>query len=133
MRRFDLAGTSRRDPAVDRWLKSRPGPLGATARHWFSIIRDCGEDVREVMHDKCPVACIGDSAFCYVNVFQTHVNVGFYGGAELADPEGRLEGSGRFMRHVKLAVDSPIDDAALGHLIRTAYTDMKRFLAGETR
>jgi hypothetical protein len=133
VRRFDLTGASRRDPAVDRWLRSRPGPLGAVARYWFAAMRACGEDVREVMHDKCPVACIGDSAFCYINVFRNHVNVGFYGGAELADPDGLLEGSGKFMRHVKLQVDAPIDNAALDRLIAAAYRDMKRFLAGESQ
>lgn len=42
-----------------------------------------------------------------------HVNVGFFRGAELADPDGLLEGSGRFMRHVKLRPGLNIDHDAL--------------------
>src|SRR5215468_3392823 len=89
-------------------------------------MRDCGGDVRELLHDGHPTACVGDAAFGYVNAFTAHVNVGFFRGAELADPDRLLEGSGRFMRHVKLAPDRDVDGNALRKLIETAYTDMRR-------
>ena len=54
------------------------------------------------MHDGCPVACFGDAPFGYVNIFTSHVNVGFFQGASLPDPGRLLQGSGKFMRHVKL-------------------------------
>ena len=47
-------------------------------------------------------------------------------GAEIADPRGLLEGSGKFMRHVKLGPGREADAAALRKLIETAYTDMQR-------
>src|SRR5262245_9098152 len=71
------------DPAIDRWLKNQPGELGSMARKWFSRMRACGDDVRELMHDGCPTACVGDAAFGYVNVFTAHANVGFFLGALL--------------------------------------------------
>ncbi len=40
-------------------------------------MRECGGDVRELMHDGCPTVCVGDAAFAYVNVFKAHMNVGF--------------------------------------------------------
>jgi hypothetical protein len=58
-------------------------------------------------------------------VFQAHVNVGFFRGAEIADPARLLEGTGKFMRHVKLRSASVVDDTALTKLIKTAYTDMQ--------
>ena len=82
-------------------MNKHPGELGAIARRWFDVIRQRGDDVRELLHDGHPTAC-GDAAFAYVNVFTSHVNVGFFQGAEIADPEGLLEGAGKFMRHVKL-------------------------------
>ena len=100
--------------------------LGAIALRWFGIMRNCGEDVRELLHDGHPTACVGDAAFAYVNVFTAHVNVGFFRGAEIADPERLLEGTGKFMRHVKLRPESPVDAIALMKLIETAYVDMKR-------
>jgi hypothetical protein len=88
-------------------------------------MRECGADVRELMHDGCPVACVGDAPFGYVNVFRSHVNVGFFMGAELPDPMCLLQGSGRRMRHVKIKPDEDLDVAALDALIRAAYADIR--------
>ena len=120
--RFD--GAVRRDPAVDAWMHDRPAALGAIARRWFEVMRACGDDVRELLHDGHPTACIGDAAFGYVNAFMAHVNVGFFRGAELVDPAGLLEGTGRFMRHVKLRPDGTVDAQTLTALIEAAYADM---------
>ena len=107
-------------------MQKHPGALGSIARRWFEVMRACGDDVRELLHDGHPTACVGDAAFAEVNAFTAHVNVGFFRGAEIADPAGLLEGAGRFMRHVKLAPGHEVDAAALEGLIRTAYADMKR-------
>jgi len=115
----------KRDPAIDAWMQDHPGDLGAIAHHWFEIIRNCGDDVRELLHDGHPTACIGDAAFAYVNAFTAHVNLGFFRGANLPDPANLLEGTGKFMRHVKLRPGHPINAPALTKLIETAYTDMK--------
>jgi hypothetical protein len=114
----------RRDPAVAAWF-ARGEDLRGFALPWFERMRDCGPDVRELLHDGCPTACVGDAAFCYVNAFIAHVNVGFFQGASLADPAGLLEGSGKRMRHVKLCWAEPMNEAALGALIDAAYRDMR--------
>ena len=116
----------RRDPAIEAWMGAHAGELGAIARCWFDVMRGCGDDVRELLHDGHPTACVGDAAFGYVNAFTAHVNVGFFRGAEVADPAGLLEGTGKFMRHVKLRPGAEVDSAGLEALIRTAYADMKR-------
>ncbi|HKP47443.1 MAG TPA: DUF1801 domain-containing protein [Pyrinomonadaceae bacterium] len=116
----------KRDPAIENWMREHRGELGTIAQRWFAIMRDCGDDVRELLHDGHPTACLGDAAFGYVNAFTSHVNVGFFRGAQLDDPNGLLEGTGKFMRHVKLRPESEIDAAALTNLIKTAYKDMKR-------
>ena len=112
-------------------MRQHPGELGAIAHCWFEVMRDCGDDVRELLHDGHPTVCVGDAAFAYVNAFSAHVNVGFFRGAEIADPERLLEGAGKFMRHVKLRPDSAVDTTALMKLIHTAYADMKVRLKGE--
>ena len=124
--RFD--GSVKRAPAVEAWFNQHSGDLGAIARRWFEVIRNCGDDVLEVLHDGCPTACIDDAGFAYVNAFRAHVNVGFFRGAELADPHGLLEGTGKFMRHVKLRPNSEVDETALLTLINAAYTDIKERL-----
>ncbi len=118
----------KRDPAIERWMDEHRGELGEIARRWFEVMRRCGDDVRELLHDGAPTACVGDAAFGYVNAFRAHVNVGFFRGAEIADPAGLLEGTGRFMRHVKLGPGRDVEAAAPAKLIDTAYTDMERRL-----
>ncbi len=124
-------GAVKRDPAIRAWMSEHSGELGAIARHWFDVIRNCGDDVCELLHDGHPTACVADAAFAYVNAFRAHVNVGFFRGAELVDPVGLLEGTGKYMRHVRLRPDGDIDATALIQLIESAYTDMKRRLAAE--
>jgi hypothetical protein len=128
---FRLSGAMKRDPAVERWLIDGPIELKSIAQRWFAEIRRCGGEVRELMHDGCPVACVEDAAFAYVNTFKSHVNVGFFGGALLADPAGLLEGSGKRMRHVKLTPHREPNAAALRDLIAAAYVDIKTRLDAE--
>ena len=118
-------GAVERDPAIDAWMKQHAGGLGAIAHRWFEVMRKCGDEVRELLHDGCPVACLGDAPFGYVNVFISHVNVGFYHGSALQDPAGLLEGTGKFMRHVKLRMETATNAAALIRLIDMAYLDIK--------
>ena len=61
----------------------------------------------------------------YVNAFTPHVNVGFFHGAALPDPARLLQGTGKFMRHVKLRQGTAIDAASLSGLIEAAYSDIK--------
>ncbi len=112
-------------------MRAHAGELGAIAQHWFDVMRNCGDDVQELLHDGHPTACVDDAAFAYANAFTAHVNVGFFRGAELIDPKALLEGAGKFMRHVKVRPGHQSNDAALEKLIYAAYVDMKRRLKAE--
>lgn len=107
-----LSGGIKRDPAVDIWLSDGPIELRSIAQKWFAQMRQCGDDVRELIHDGCPVACVEDAPFGYVNSFKSHVNVGFFFGAMLEDPAG-------------------ISTAALRALIDAAYVDIRQRLGAE--
>ena len=126
-----FTGSVQRDPAIEAWMKRQPRELGGIARHWFEVMRTRGNDVRELLHDGHPTACIADAGFGYFNAFKAHVNVGFFRGAEIADPKGLLEGTGKFMRHVKLRPGDDIDAMALMKLIDAAYTDMRKRVQAE--
>lgn len=122
---FRLKGAVECDPAIDGWMKEHAGELGAIAKEWFEVMRGCGDEVRELLHDGCPTACLGDAAFGYVNAFTSHVNVGFFQGSSLPDPARLLQGAGKFMRHVKVKPGAPTNVAALSRLIEAAYSDIK--------
>ena len=123
-----FAGAVERDPGVEAWFASPHHELRRMAEPWFDRMRMCGDDVRELMHDGGPVACVEDAAFAYVAAFKAHVNVGFFQGASLHDPAGLLEGAGKRMRHVKLRWGEPVDAEALNGLVASAYRDIRRRL-----
>jgi hypothetical protein len=113
------------DPAIDAWLRAQREDLRPLVEPWFSWMRRSGGDVRELMHDGCPTACVDDAAFGYVSAFRDHVNVGFFFGALLDDPGRLLEGTGKRGRHVKLRPGREVDSAALARLVGAAYVDVK--------
>ena len=122
-------GAVRRDPGIEAWFSDFADPHRLMTRTWFERMRDCGDDVRELLHDGCPVACVGDAPFAYVNAFKAHASVGFFHGATLADPARLLEGTGKHMRHVKLHPGRELDADALGDLIEAACHDIRRRLS----
>lgn len=125
VRHFTLGGGQRHDPAVERWLSMVPGELGAMASRWFDQMRSCGPDVLELLHDGQATACVGNLPFGYVAAFRSQVNVGFYFGSVLDDPDCLLTGSGRFMRHVKVQPGAVSEENALEALVAAAYADAK--------
>ena len=118
-----FTGGSKRDPAVDNWLRTRSEEYRPIVHKWIERQRRCGADVRELLHDGAATACVGDVPFAYVGAFKNHVNVGFFNGAALDDPFGLLEGTGKRMRHVKLKPGAELDAHSLDELIRVAYLD----------
>ena len=125
---FRLTGTCRRDPGIEDWFSHHADPNRLTVRSWFERMRGLGPDVREVFHDGCPVACVQDAPFGYVNAFKAHASVGFFHGSALVDPAGLLEGTGKRMRHVKLRPGDELNRTALDALILIAYRDIRQRL-----
>jgi hypothetical protein len=119
-----LPGAVRRSASVEQWLSAQRGELGAMARESFALLRSIGPDVCELMHDGCATACVQDAAFAYVGSFKGHVSVGFFQGTELPDPTGMLEGTGKYMRHVKLRPEVGIDRSSLERLVSAAHRDV---------
>jgi hypothetical protein len=128
---FRLSGAVRSDPEVAAWFAAPEHDLRRLAQPWFEAVRACGPDVRELLHDGHPTACVGDAAFAYVDAFSAHVNLGFFHGAALDDPAGLLEGAGKRMRHVKVRWGRPVDADALNALIAAAYRDIRARLEAE--
>ncbi len=125
-------GALRRDPEVDAWFSAPDHELRRVTRPWFERLRTQGPDVRELLHDGHPTACVEDAAFAYVDTFSAHANVGFFFGAMLEDPARLLQGAGKRMRHVKLRWGEAIDEPALNDLIAAAYQDIRARLRAAT-
>lgn len=66
--------------------------------------------------------------FCYIGVFKKHVNLGFYYGAELPDPHGLLEGTGKNLRHIKVKNGEEVDQPALRDILQASFDERKEAL-----
>jgi hypothetical protein len=62
---------------------------------------------------------MADEVF-YISSHKAHVNLGLLDGAELPDPQGIMEGTGKRLRHVKLHKLEDADNPALRALMETA-------------
>ncbi len=58
--------------------------------------------------------------FCYLGVYKNHLNLGFYYGADLPDPQNMLEGTGVNLRHIKITSTEQLESAALRQLLVAA-------------
>jgi hypothetical protein len=58
--------------------------------------------------------------YAYIMGHGSHVNLGFFHGIDLPDPEGLLEGTGKKLRHVKVRTMADVDAASLRNLIDAA-------------
>jgi hypothetical protein len=56
--------------------------------------------------------------FAYIAPQKKHVNLGFYYGAELPDPDGLLEGTGKLLRHVKIRSKEDLQKPAVRALLQ---------------
>jgi hypothetical protein len=58
--------------------------------------------------------------YCYIALFKSRINLGFYYGADLPDPANLLEGTGQAMRHIKIGDLEQLENPAVRDLIIAA-------------
>ena len=63
--------------------------------------------------------------YAYIMPFRSWVNLGFFQGASLIDPQGSLEGTGAKLRHVKLRTVDDTEQPGVRALIEEAYAERK--------
>ena len=66
--------------------------------------------------------------FCYIGIFKKHVNLGFYRGSELPDPNKLLLGTGKRLRHIKITSLQAIENPAIESLIKEAVKNINESL-----
>jgi hypothetical protein len=103
---------------------------GAPARELAYLLRklviEVMPNVVEVPWPKMRMASYGvgpkkkSEHFCYISTQKEDVNLGFYYGAELPDPEKLLQGTGKLLRHVKLRDAKAVRGRALRRLLEAA-------------
>lgn len=97
--------------------------LAAQAR---ALLQDVMPEVVEVVWPTQNIAGYGvgpkkmSEQFCYIALFKNRINLGFYYGADLPDPQHLLEGTGQNLRHVKISQPEQLENPALRTLVEAA-------------
>jgi hypothetical protein len=106
---------------------AKAGPEARALAHQLrSLVIEVMPEVVEVPWPKMRMASYGvgpkkkTEHFCYISAQKTDVNLGFYYGAELPDPDGLLQGTGKRLRHVKIREPKDLRNPALRKLLKAA-------------
>ena len=105
------------------------------------IVQALRDLVFEVDPNACEVVRLGDRAatygvgpgkmidgYAYILPYGRWVNLGFYQGVDLADPEALLEGTGARLRHVKMRSLEDVHHSAVRGLIEGALAERRKTL-----
>jgi hypothetical protein len=129
--RVRYAGAVRHDRAIDAFVGSRDGAIAETLARLVSIARDAAPDHDEIAYRGAPSFCIEGEPYCYLVPFSRHVTLGFCHGAVLPDPDGLLEGRGRYQRHVKVEAAGGMPAAAIARLIAASARRVRALRAAD--
>ena len=105
-----------------------------------ALVLEEAPDATELVYDAYSAVTAGYSftgrpsdAFCYVAAYETWVNLGFHFGAKLPDPEGLLQGTGRWARHVRIAGMEDVKNPAVRRLLKAAVAEAEKPERGEPK
>jgi hypothetical protein len=109
---------------VEEWL-ARLSPDGAVVVGALRrLITEAAPGAQEVVyHDALgygPTDQGFDRVF-YISAFKDHINLGFFYGAGLDDPDGLLAGDGKQMRHIKIRSNDSMPNAAIRRLLDAGW------------
>lgn len=107
------------DRSVDRLLAELPAHLQPIGRGLRSLVNRSAPELKETVKWSNPMWVGNENAICLM-LFPTHINLGFFRGAELSRTFPRMEGTGKNLRHVKIGSVAEASDRSLIPLIREA-------------
>ena len=90
-----------RDNNVDSWMYEFDPSVRQIAQAIREIIFDALLGMRESIKWSQPVFRTDRNLF-YINATERYVTLGFFDAGALTDPDGRLEGTGKRMRHLEI-------------------------------
>ena len=111
---------------VQAWLETFPVEKKPTINNLRRLISSVAPEAHESIYHGALGYGPTDAGFdriLYITVFETHINLGFFYGGFLPDPERLLIGSGKRMRHIKIRSLQESENPALTSLLAQAWDD----------
>jgi hypothetical protein len=118
----------------DELLEITREPMRLVAKRLRAVIRKIHPGHVEVVRlgDRAATYGLGpkkmSEGYTYILPHNEWVNLGFYKGTDLPDPEGLLEGTGARMRHVKIRTTKEAEQPAVRALVKAALAERKKAL-----
>lgn len=106
---------------VDEYIEALPGRLSAVADATRMVIDARLEGAHSAIKWAHPTWSLGKQPLCYLKGATKHVTFGFWRGASIDDPSGRLESSGSVMAHAKLRSLDDVDEELFADWLRQAH------------
>lgn len=106
--------------------------IQALAREARALLADVMPGITEVPWARQKIAGYGvgpkkmSEHFCYLAPFKKHLNLGFFYGADLPDPQNLLEGAGKELRHIKIRSAEQLRQPAVRELVERASTHLPK-------
>ena len=105
---------------VDAYIGTLPEPLRLVAQRARTVIDANLKGADSSIRWAHPTWSLGKTPVCYLKAASKHVTFGFWHGASIEDPSGRLESSGEVMAHVKLHTEDDVDPQLFADWLRQA-------------
>ena len=105
---------------MDEFINGLPEHLKPTAMALRRVVDANMRDGSSAIKWAHPTWSLGKRPICYLKSASRHVTFGFWRGASIHDPSGRLESSGSTMAHVKLRTPDDVDRNLFASWIRQA-------------
>ena len=106
---------------IDEYIKALPKPLREVAGDTRHVIDKHLKGADSSIKWAHPTWSIGKQPVCYLKAASKHITFGFWRGASIDDPSGRLETSGEVMAHAKLRTRDDVDEKLFGRWLRQAH------------
>ena len=95
---------------IEEFIDAYPSGVARLGHETREFIKKAVPDASETLHIGWRVISYGhEKKFCAIAPHGKWVNLQFHHGANLEDPNGLLEGSGKSMRHVRIESGKDLD------------------------
>ena len=105
---------------IDEYIAALPAGLSEVATAARRVIDAKLDGADSAIKWAHPTWSLGKQPVCYLKGASKHITFGFWHGASIDDPSGRLETSGEVMAHVKLRSTEDVDEQLFAEWLRQA-------------
>jgi hypothetical protein len=119
------------DPRLLGFLAVYDRHIAELALALREMVLEAAPEAIESIYDAYNAVAIGFSftgrlkdGFCHIATYAHHVNLGFNRGASLPDPQEVLEGTGKAIRHIKMARQSDLAAPFLPRYLQAAIAQV---------